>query len=278
MTPHDDGAPTTAERRHTAADRVCRGSERLVTLLGRRVASACRTCWARGSGWLDDASGLSWVVRAAALAGGALVAARIGVAVLAGAEHRIQAERWLMFPATGAWLVASYRVGHSDWQPKGRPTTDAPDLPDAEEPDGEADPDGAQDDDGTAAREVTPTAAPLPTRGQLAAALHHLGTPHCHTAALAEGLGITVDRAREALAAAGIPTDTVRMRGRGSSTGVRCGDFPPLPLDEEGTLGGVVAAGERANNNDNNRAYYLAADPEHPHRTHVVWERPAAGR
>ncbi|WP_018385278.1 hypothetical protein [Wenjunlia vitaminophila] len=274
MNPRADDAPTTVEWLRDAVDRLGRGSGRLVVLIGRRAVQTCRTCWARGSVWLDDATGLSWMVRAAVLAGGALVAARIGTAVLAGSGRRIEAARWLMWPTTAVWLTAAYRVGRPDWRPKASPAPDSP--ADAEEPDAEAAPDGVQDDDGTAAREAAPAAAPMPTRRQLAVALHRLGAPHCHTAVLAAALGISQDRAREALAAAGVPTGPVRMRGRGSSTGVRAADFPPLPAAEERPPDGVVAAGERANNDNNNVAeYYLAPDRFHPHLTHVVWEGPS---
>lgn len=266
---------TTMEALRAAATRVSRGSSRLALHLGRRAVTACRRCHARGSAWLDDAEGLSWAVRAAVLAGGAILAARVGIAVAAGVEHRIQAASWLLWPAGGVWLVAAWRCGRRGWKPKEQSPPDPARPEETDEEEANEEP----GDDGTAVHEVPPAPpapAPLPDREQLAAALHHAGTPHCHTAVLAAALGIGQDRARDALAAAGIPTGPVRMRGRGSSTGVRADDFPPLPARLERPLDGVVAAGERANNNNDNDAYYLAADPDSPHRTHVVWQNRSA--
>lgn len=258
--------PTTAEWLRTALDRVCVGSGRLFWHHTRRSVAAGRRLWARCAAWLGESSGLAWGCRAAALGVAGLVAGRVALALGASIARRVDSARWLVYPAAAVWLIAAYRAGHPDWKPK-RPTP-APAAPD-EQPEPGDEPD---DDSGTADRAAP--GPPLPTRDQLAATLHRIGTPHCHTAALAEALGIPTDRAREALAAAGIPTDTVRMKGRGSSTGVRAADFPPLPRDGEGSPVGVVAAGQNANNDNNNNAaadFECVADPDRPGFTRVVY-------
>lgn len=107
-------------------------------------------------------------------------------------------------------------------------------------------------DQGEATREPEPAAAatkaPLPFPRDVCEAVWRVGTPHVHLAVLAEELGTTTDRVREVLYAQRIPVEPVRMRGRGSSTGVKGDHFPaPVPPSV-----GVVAAGQAANNNTNN--------------------------
>ncbi|MET9954227.1 hypothetical protein ABZ135_22125 [Streptomyces sp. NPDC006339] len=92
-----------------------------------------------------------------------------------------------------------------------------------------------------------------PTVDELAHALHEIGTPHAHVAALADHLGITADATRAALTEAGIPTEPCRMKGRGSSTGVKAEHFPPLPSPASDPPVGVVAAGQNDNNNTSRR-------------------------
>lgn len=122
--------------------------------------------------------------------------------------------------------------------------------------------------------------APAPggiTREQLVQALHTVGAPHAHTTALADHLGTSTDRVREALTAARIPTSGgVRMKGRpvAVSPGVKADDFPPLPSPgEEAPQGGLLTS----NNNDNNnsRAFETVPDEERPHRTLVRWLKAA---
>ncbi|MCI4045116.1 DUF3742 family protein [Streptomyces sp. TRM75563] len=88
----------------------------------------------------------------------------------------------------------------------------------------------------------------LPTLQDVRDAVSKVGTPHAHLAVLAEALGTTTDRVREVLAEHDIPVEPVRMRGRGSSTGVKADHFPAPAAPS----GDVVAAGQPANNNTNN--------------------------
>ncbi|MFG2900963.1 hypothetical protein ACGFZH_28240 [Streptomyces zaomyceticus] len=93
------------------------------------------------------------------------------------------------------------------------------------------------------------TEEPLPDASALAAALHQVGAPHAHLAVLADHMGLSPAHVREALSAAGIPIGPCRMKGRGSSTGVKAEDFPPLPSPASDAPEGVVAAGQSDNNN-----------------------------
>ncbi len=95
----------------------------------------------------------------------------------------------------------------------------------------------------------------VPTFHELCESLARVGTPHAHIAVLAHDLGTTPDRVREALDACGVAVGAVRMQGRGSSTGVK-GDALPAPRPAPG---GVVAAGQ-PDDNDNNNA--LPVEPE----------------
>lgn len=88
----------------------------------------------------------------------------------------------------------------------------------------------------------------VPTFHELCESLARVGTPHAHIAVLAHDLGTTPERVREALDACGVQVEAVRMQGRGSSTGVK-GDALPVPRPP---LGGVVAAGQPADNDNNN--------------------------
>ncbi|MFH9761331.1 hypothetical protein ACH4MJ_04250 [Streptomyces anulatus] len=95
-------------------------------------------------------------------------------------------------------------------------------------------------------QEEVPAEAPL-TREQLAVALHEIGAPHAHLAALATHLDTTPARVREGCAHAGIPiAGGVRMKGAGVSTGVRMKDFPPLSSPDAAPSAPVVVAGQSA--------------------------------
>lgn len=94
-----------------------------------------------------------------------------------------------------------------------------------------------------------PTGDALPDVAVLAAALHEVGAPHAHLAVLADHMSLSPAHVREALTAAEIPIGPCRMKGRGSSTGVKAEDFPPLPSPASDTPEGVVAAGQSNNNN-----------------------------
>jgi hypothetical protein len=117
------------------------------------------------------------------------------------------------------------------------------------------------DEDGAGEPEADETVAGaaetwrVPTFHELCESRARVGTPHAHIAVLAHDLGTTPERVREALDACGVQVEGVRMQGRGSSTGVK-GDALPTPRS---TLGGVVGAGQPANNDNNNAS---AATPE----------------
>lgn len=88
----------------------------------------------------------------------------------------------------------------------------------------------------------------VPTFHELCESLARVGTPHAHVAVLAHDLGTTPERVREALNACGVRVEAVRMQGRGSSTGVKGDALPAL----RPSPGGVVGAGQPANNDNNN--------------------------
>lgn len=108
------------------------------------------------------------------------------------------------------------------------------------------------------------------TREQLVQALHTIGAPHAHTSALAEHLGTTSERVRDALDEAGITrSGGVRMKGRkvAVSPGVKREDFPPLPSPtQDGPVEGVLTS-----NNNSNNAFETVPDEVNPVRTHVRW-------
>lgn len=103
----------------------------------------------------------------------------------------------------------------------------------------------------------------VPTFHELCESLARVGTPHAHVAVLAHDLGTTPERVREALDACGVRVEAVRMQGRGSSTGVK-GDALPAPRP---TPGGVVDAGQPANNDNNNAT---PVEPEKGFRVETI--------
>ncbi|MET9701695.1 hypothetical protein [Streptomyces griseus] len=186
------------------------GQRLLLHRISRRAAA-----WVR-AGRRDDLDGLAAVL-------GCLLRAAL---ILAGAYgawlliRRWPAALWLLVPL---WCWASIRA---------IPTQ-------AVKPD--------EDDD----REEPAPAANQPpplTLQEVREAVSRVGTPHAHLAVLADALGTTTDRVREVLAEHHIPVEPVRMRGRGTSTGVKAGHFPAPAAAPEG----VVVAGQPANNNTNN--------------------------
>jgi hypothetical protein len=117
----------------------------------------------------------------------------------------------------------------------------------------------------------------IPTRDQLATALHTVGAPHAHIAAIAEHLGTSNERVREGLDAAGIPVSGgVRMKGRkvAVSPGVKKDDFPPLPSpDESGATGGVLTSDNNSNNSGGEglrEGMSIIQDETNPRRWHVL--------
>ncbi|MFF9088629.1 hypothetical protein ACF1BE_19795 [Streptomyces sp. NPDC014991] len=260
-------APTTMQWIRSAAQRISRGSGRLTLLLARRITrrgTARLRAWGSSvTGWLGQASGLEWLLRAGCLVVLGLIVRHVLLAVSHGLLDRADtvAAR-LMWPASIVWVAIAYRIGREDWKPRAEPTP-------ADSNPGEDDDQGEPED----AVEHTPAGPPLPTREQLAEALAEVGTPHAHIAALAEYLGTTSERVRAALDGCGVVVEPVRMRGRGSSTGIKGGSLPApgRPLDA------VVTPGQPANNNDNNattlavdgRTLLITDDVDNPYRHHV---------
>lgn len=271
-------APTTRQWCRDAARRISRGTSRLTWLLGRRIsrtgAERARTWWRGIRRWLGDASGaVDWTLRAGLLLAAAMLARHVLGTVAGSLPGRLDRASWLMWPAAAVWLIAAYRVGRDGWQPPTEPEPE-PDV-DGEQP-VEAAPDGDQDDDEP--RQITPE--------QLAAALHAVGAPHAQFVPLAEHLGVTTAAVREACAAASIPVSGgVRMEGRSVSPGVKAEHFPalssPTAAPSDPAPLGVVGAGQRTDNSNNNTAsgtvvrtpdgalLLIRDDPHNPSRAHV---------
>ena len=262
--------PSTVQWAREAARRISRGSSRLVWLLGRRISrrgvAHARRMWRGIFAWLGAASGFDWLLRAAILVVGGLLAKHFAPGVGHLALRILEAASGYMWAIAAVWVIAAYRLGADDWKP---PADDQ----DAEQPvEPEQQPvDGAQP--------APADERPLPTREQLVAALHEIGAPHAQFVPLAEHLGVDTARVREACKAAGIPTrDGVRMRGRSSAAGVARGDFPPLPSPTGDPSAASLLGAATSNNNDNNAATLAAGegrtivitdDPENPYRHHV---------
>ncbi|MFE4691244.1 hypothetical protein ACFRH6_14440 [Streptomyces sp. NPDC056749] len=235
---------TTAQWLRAAVDRIAMGSSRICLVCARQLA---QKLWAKGrawkqgiSGWLGEASGLNWAFRVALLVGGALIIRKLagGILVGLGGLTQVPAARWLLWPAATVWIITSYRIGHPNWTPK--TTTPADDSTEPEQGEGQQNAEAEQ-------TTATPD-APLPSPLDVCGAVWRVGTPHAHLAVLAEELDTTTDRVREVLATKGIPIEPVRMRGRGSSTGVKASHFPTPAAPSDG----VVAAGQPTNNDNNN--------------------------
>ncbi|WP_041983627.1 hypothetical protein [Streptomyces sp. AcH 505] len=228
---------TTSEWLRDAVRRITRGSDRLVWLIARRIARRLSTCWRAITKWLGEASGMAWLLRLGLLILLVVIVRNIGMSIGRGLLRRADAARWLLWPLLIAWLIAAYRTGREDWEPKAEPQQPVDEPAETEQP---AAPVGE-----------LPRLPPLPSLEDLRLAVTEVGTPHAHITALATVLDTTPDRVREALAAWAIPVEPVRMRGRGSSTGVKGDPFPaPLPPAETPSRS-VVAAGQPANNDNN---------------------------
>jgi hypothetical protein len=229
--------PSTMQWIRGAGTRVSTGSSRLMVHLARRAVAFGRRRYEAIAAWVGKSTGVWWLAKVAFLL---LVASRARIVLFAVAERvneRAHSGAWggLLFTAAGLWLIAAYRAGHPDWEPKQRPKPEEP----ADETGTEEQPDDAV--------EQLPDAAALPTFHQLCEALARVGTPHAHIAVIAEDLGTTPERVRDALDRCGVSVEPVRMRGRGSSTGIKGGSLPaPRPARD-----GVVAAGHPANNDNN---------------------------
>lgn len=142
-----------------------------------------------------------------------------------GAWRGVVAAPWALAPAAGVWLVASLYAKDPAELDEDEVEEERKAAPAAE--------------GGTSSEEPEPAGAappaeepPLPSHQDLHEALSRVGTPHAHIAVLAADLGTTAERVRAALAQMSIPVKDVRMKGRGSSTGIRGDRFPapPAPL------------------------------------------------
>ncbi|MFD5027016.1 hypothetical protein [Streptomyces sp. NPDC058373] len=234
-------------RLRPAADRLARGTGRLGPALARRAVA-----WAR-RGHREDLTGLAahlgTIARAALIALGVYLLARV-----------VRASPALMWALAGAGLAAAWRSGRPAAVESGEKGADETPVEGAEE-----------------AGEEGPAQAPLPTREELAAALHEVADPNVHTAALATHLGLPAERVRAALKAAGIPAGGQVRMGGVPSTGIKAGDFPPLSPSGEGAPEPVVVAGQASNNDSNNaprvvtrEGMTIIHDPAETHRHHRV--------
>lgn len=262
--------PSTVQWVREAARRISRGSSRLVWLLGRRISrrgvAHARRMWRGILAWLGEASGFDWLLRAAILVVAGLLAKHFAPGVGHLALRILEAASGYMWALAVVWTIAAYRLGADDWTP---PADDQDDEQQTEAATAAA----------VGAQPVPAGERPLPTREQLAVALHEIGAPHAQFVPLAERLGVDTARVREACRAAGIPTrDGVRMKGRSSAAGVARPDFPPLPSPTEDPSSASLLGAATSNNNDNNAAtsgpegvhsFVITDDATNPYR-HLV--------
>ncbi|MEU9640930.1 hypothetical protein [Streptomyces sp. NPDC048188] len=233
-------APSTMQWIRQAGQRIATGSARLATLLAARALHAARRLWQRAEAWLGDPFTVGWLLRLAVLLAIAAVVRKVALAAGGGLYAAVADGRapWLMWGGAGLWVVAAYRCGRDGWAPRRTAETpgDAEQLPDAEQ----------QDDQEAAAQ--TPAGPPPVSPVALIAAVRDVGTPHAQLKPLAEHLATTTDAVRAAAAGMGWPVKDVRMAGRSASAGLRWDECPsPPPTDPSP---GVVGAGERADDND----------------------------
>lgn len=232
--------PSTMQWIRQAGQRISTGSGRLATHHTSRALHGVRRIWQRSTGWLGEASGLGWLVRLAALVLAAVALRKVVVALVGGVYAAVADGRapWLMWGTAGLWVVAAYRCGLDGWKPK---------QPAAKPPTGEEQPE-ANDQEEEAAESPAPVGPRPVSPVALIAAVRDVGTPHAQLKPLAEHLSTTTDAVRAAAAGIGWPVKDVRMEGRSSSAGLRWDECPsPAP---DGPSSGVVGAGERADDND----------------------------
>jgi hypothetical protein len=238
---------------------IGQGSVWLCHRCGRGVAAWC------SAGRRDDLEGM-------AAEYGVWLRGAILLGTTYGAWKGVTAAPWALIPAAGIWVVASLYA-------KAPAEADE----EAEEEDKEAAPTA---EDGSSSEEPEPAGSavppveepPLPSHQALHEALSRVGTPHAHIAVLAEALDTPAERVRASLDQLSIPVEAVRMRGRGSSTGIRADKFPAPPPAPETPSDGVVGAGQSANNDNNNTVNLVhreglviayTDDETNPVRTHV---------
>ncbi|MEV8396672.1 hypothetical protein [Streptomyces niveus] len=217
-------------RLQSLAVRLVDGSGLLVRILGDRTAA-----WIR-KGRRDDLTGIP------ALLGVLLRMAIVGVGLWAlwRLVRAVPNLRWLL---TTVWCWCAYRAARP-----GKTTVGAP----AGGGDSSLGPPVDQPDPAVEENRMPAPEAHRPSYTALHDVVARVGTPHVHIAVLAAELGTTGERVREALALHDIPVEPVRMRGRGSSTGVRGDHFPTPPRPSGIPSDGVVGAGQNANNDNNN--------------------------
>lgn len=235
--------PTTMQWIRQAAQQIATGSTRLATHLASRALHAGLRVWRRATSWLAGASGVSWVLRLAALVAAAALLRKIVTAVAAAVYVRVEAGAapWLMWGAAGLWVVAAYRCGREDWTPN-RPASKAPASGEQPADTSSPEPDVPQ----------APTGPPPVSPVALIAAVRDIGTPHAQFVPLAQHLATTTDRVRAAAAEMGWPVKDVRQAGRSSAAGLRWDECPsPAPADPSP---GVVGAGQPADDNDDDTA------------------------
>ncbi|WP_206316239.1 hypothetical protein [Streptomyces sp. C1-2] len=227
-------APTTGQWLRAAAHRISRGSSRLAWLLARRISrrgvAYGRRVWRGATAWLAAASGLNWLLRAAILAAGVLLA-RHAVPHLGHtlARHAGRASG-LMGPAALAWLVAAYRVGRDGWEPPADQT---------EQPVETA---------AVAGEQPQPASRSAVSPAELVATVRDIGTPHAQLKPIAEHLRTSTDAVRAAAAGMGWPVKDVRQTGRSASAGLSWDDCPSPALATPSP--GVVGAGQRADDDN----------------------------
>ncbi|MEU4169464.1 hypothetical protein AB0F46_21635 [Streptomyces sp. NPDC026665] len=224
--------PTTKEWLRAAVDRVALGSTRLITHHAGRALRSVTTRVGKWPWWAQ--LGLA----ALALRGGLPAMTALG----GWAHRKLSAGGAWLFIAAALWLLAAYRAGHPDLQTEPGEHT---------EPDGESAGE-ATDQEQSDVEEPTAPGPLLPNLLDLRIALVRVGTPHAHVAALAAEIGTTPERVREALDQWGIPVEAVRQQGRGTSTGVKGGPGVHPALAPGSDIDDVVAAGQTANNDNNN--------------------------
>jgi hypothetical protein len=232
--------PSTMQWIRQAGQRIATGSGRLAALLAARTVHAARRLWQRAEAWLGDPFTFGWLLRLALLVFALAVVRKVAVAAGGGLYAAVADGRapWLMWGTAGLWVMAAYRCGRDDWKPKppaAAPSTDEEQL--------EAD---AQEQNSAAS--PAPAGPPPVSPVALIAAVRDIGTPHAQLKPLAEHLGTTTDAVRAAAAGIGWPVKDVRMAGRSASAGLRW-DECPSP-DQADPSPGVVGAGERADDND----------------------------
>lgn len=229
-------APSTMQWIRQAGQRIATGSGRLAAHLAARTLLAVRRLWQRAEAWLGDPFTFGWLLRLALLILALAVARKVAVAVGGGLYAAVADGRapWLMWGTAGLWVAAAYRCGHDSWKPN-RPTAEEPTDEEQLEPDSQEQP-------------AAPTGPPPVSPVALIATVRDIGTPHAQLKPIAEHLGTTTDAVRAAAAGMGWPVKDVRMAGRSASAGLRWDECPsPAP---DGPSSGVVGAGERADDND----------------------------